>query len=93
MGLITKTVIIKWNAQNKQYFESKNYIYTKIGDEFEVKVEDLSISNKVKVNVECDGCGEKLKPMVWDNYITHVKEWEILLSKCAKNGYKNILVL
>ncbi len=28
MGLITKTVIIKWNAKNKQYFESKNYIYT-----------------------------------------------------------------
>ena len=64
MRLITKTVIIKWNAKNKQYFESKNYIYTKIGDEFEVKVEDLSISNRNKVSLISSNLGELFSCMM-----------------------------
>lgn len=41
MGLISKTVMVRWHSINKKWYESKGYIYTKYKDEFEVKVEDL----------------------------------------------------
>lgn len=41
MGLISKTVKAKWNATIKKYYEALGYIYTKMGDEFEVDIKDL----------------------------------------------------
>ena len=72
--LITKTVTMKWNSQNKKWYESKGYIYTKWLGEFEVKVEDLPNGSHTLVNVQCDGCGELLKDMKWQNYLKHVHE-------------------
>ena len=57
MGIISKTVKVKWYPCNKKYYESKGYVYTKMGDEFEVKVEDLQSSSKIKVVYKCDECG------------------------------------
>ena len=39
--LLSKTAMVKWNASNKKHYESLGYEYTKIGDEFEVNIEDL----------------------------------------------------
>lgn len=55
--LLTETVKIKWNKNQKQKYISKGYNYTKIGDEFEAKIEDVPINNKVTVEVRCDYCG------------------------------------
>ncbi|WP_425203624.1 NUMOD3 domain-containing DNA-binding protein [Priestia megaterium] len=53
--LITKTVKVKWNPYNKNYYISKGYSYTKYGDEFDVKTEEAKqISAKIKV--KCDYC-------------------------------------
>ena len=41
MGLIIKTVKIKWNSRIKKHYEELGYVYTKMGEEFEVKIEDL----------------------------------------------------
>ena len=41
MGIIRpQKVKVKWNSNNKKHYESLGYIYTKMGEEFEVKVED-----------------------------------------------------
>lgn len=74
MGLITKEVVIKWQQINKKHYIEKEYIYTKMGDEFKVKVKDLSDGSHVKVNVECDGCGKVLKNIEWYGYQKCVKE-------------------
>ena len=42
MGLITKVVKVKWNPKNKKHYEKLGYVYTKWGEEFDVKIEDLS---------------------------------------------------
>lgn len=55
--LLTKTVKIKWNKSQKQNYISKGYDYTKIGDEFEVKISDLPFENNTSVEVKCDYCG------------------------------------
>ena len=40
--LITKTVKVKWNKKSKEHYVSLGYEFTKTGDVFEVKVEDLT---------------------------------------------------
>ena len=53
--LLTTTVKVKWHRNNKEWYINKNYPFTKIGDEFIVKVEDLSDkNNNIKVEVKCD---------------------------------------
>lgn len=49
-------VEVKWHPKNKAYYENLGYQYTKIGDVFYVKVEDLSPRSKSIVKVECDFC-------------------------------------
>ena len=62
MGLVTKTVKVKWTNYIKKHYESLGYIYTKNNNEFEVKVEDLPKNSKTKVECSCDCCG---KPLIW----------------------------
>ena len=73
MGLITKTVKVKWGARNKNHFENLGYIYTKMGDEFEVKVEHLPKGSHVEVKCICNNCGCELTWVYYD-YIKRVKE-------------------
>jgi len=72
--LVNKTVKMKWHYKNKEWYETKGYIFTKWNDEFEVKVEDLSDGSYVKVDIKCDGCGEILKNIAWKNYLRYVHE-------------------
>ena len=75
MGLISKTVKIKWSPRTKKHYEELGYIYTKMGDEFEVKVEDLTKGSNEKVECSCDNCK---KPLIWtyQSYKKYVKENE-----------------
>lgn len=77
MGLLTKTVIVKWNISNKKWYEEKGYTFTKMKDEFKVKVEDLSKGSHVYVEVECDceDCNNpNLSPIKWKCYLRNLKE-------------------
>ena len=60
MGLITKTVKMKWNAKNKKYYEELGYIFTNMSEEFDVKVEDLKECSEQKLECICDSCGKKI---------------------------------
>ena len=73
MGLISKTVKIKWNQKTKKYYENLGYVYTKMYDEFEVKIEDLQKGSSIKVNCICDNCGCDLNPSFY-YYNKSVKE-------------------
>lgn len=54
--LITKIVKVKWGKRNKKYYKELGYKFTNFGDEFEVKIKDLSDSSPIKVEVLCDYC-------------------------------------
>lgn len=58
MLLKTEKVLLKWNNKYKSYYINRGYVFTKYGDEFEVKIEDLQNSSGVYINIECDYCHE-----------------------------------
>lgn len=72
--LITKTVMVKWNGNNRNHFESKGYIYTSHNSEFVVKVEDLTRYSKYVVDVLCDYCLEMgIATIVRKNWSEYVR--------------------
>lgn len=56
--LISEYVCMHWNAKNKSRYESLGYVYTKMRDEFMVRVNDLSHGSSAIVKVKCDYCGD-----------------------------------
>lgn len=86
MGLLSETVIIKWNARTKKHYMSKGYNFTKMGDEFEVKVEDLTEMSNFNVKVKCDYCGKEFETK-YSNYIVNKKN-VIKKYSCEKCGEK-----
>ena len=65
--LLSNVVVMRWNSRNKKYFESLGYKYTKMKDEFLVKVDDLKPYSMAKVYVACDYCG-KIYNTHWATY-------------------------
>jgi len=59
--LLSKTVKVKWNGNSKKWYEDKGYIYTKMKDEFEVKIEDLQKGSHTNIEILCDYCLEEGK--------------------------------
>ena len=86
--LITKNVMVTWQRKTKNHYINKGYIYIKIGDEFEIKVEDLPDGSHVLVDVQCDGCGEILENVKWYSYKKYAKEnGEYFCVSCALKLY------
>ena len=95
MGLITEMVVQKWHGRYKKYYIDKGYEYTKVGDGFWVKVEDLPDGSNVKVEVECDNCNKPLKTS-WHGFMQQIKKRNsYYCNKCAiklfGNGMQNKL--
>ena len=67
MALITKEVTIKWERKTCTHYKNLGYIFTKIKDNFKVKIEDLMDNSKTPIIVQCDGCGEIINTS-WRDY-------------------------
>jgi len=77
-------VIAKWSGRNKGYYISKGYIYTKIGDLFDVNVEDLSSGTRSEVIVVCDYCLENgIHKEFKKPYFKYVKQRLIIEKDCC----------
>lgn len=72
-------VQINWRPQNRDYYSGKGYIFTKYGDSFAVRAEELMPTVKVKVDVQCDYCGE-IYTIDYGNYIVGINKE---VGKCA----------
>lgn len=72
-------VKIRWSGNNKKYYESKGYEYTKCGDFFLAKTEDLPKRCSAKVKVICDYCGKEYEKS-WYHYQETVDSKD-----CCKN--------
>lgn len=92
--LLTEEVIMKWNENNRKWYESKGYVFTKYNDEFEVKVKDLSDGTSVKVNVKCDNCGEIIYDVIWNKYIKYISEnnGKYYCPNCIRNIFNVIKI-
>ena len=54
-----QTIQVKWNNSNKQWYESKGYVFTKRNEVFDVCIKDLSPHSSKQINVVCDYCGSE----------------------------------
>lgn len=66
--LLTENINIKWWYNTKQYYINKGYEFTKIGDVFSVKINDLPENSNIIVEVKCDYCG-CVKSIRYSTYI------------------------
>ena len=53
-----QVVQVKWNNTNRDWYESKGYIYTKRYDSFAVRAKDLSPRSSARLQAVCDYCGD-----------------------------------
>lgn len=101
--LISKTAIVKWNSKIKKHYVNLGYKFTKMGDEFEVDIKDLTNGSASKVLIQCDYCG-KIYDVKWQTYINKLSQSVISKSACKDccelkaqdaiesiyGGYKNL---
>lgn len=83
-------VYIKWHSRNKNYYLSKGYVFTKMGDEFLVKICDIHKSSDILVNVKCDICGQE-KLLRYFVYLHNISSggYYGCTNKCSMNKYYN----
>lgn len=70
--LVSKTAIIKWNSKIQRHYINLGYHFTKMGDEFEVNVNDLTNGSSAIITYTCDYCGIKCHKK-WYCYINQRK--------------------
>lgn len=80
--LISKTAKVNWNFFNRDYYISKGYIFTKMKEEFEVKIEDLSNGSSSDIECICDYCNETL---ITKSYARFIRERKTTDKDCCKN--------
>ena len=89
--LLSKVVKLKWNTKNRKYYENIGYIFTQYGDEFDVKVEDLTPSSKAVVEVECDFCHNVVVKKKYQTYnIQHHEKYGDCCASCQSKKNKLI---
>lgn len=54
-----QVIQVKWNNTNKNWYESKGYVFTKRHDILDVYAKDLSSKSDARVKAVCDYCGEE----------------------------------
>lgn len=80
--LISTKTKITWNSRNKKHYLDKGYNFTKIGDQVEVDVNDLTKGSQASITVKCDYCG-KLYNLQWVTYMAMKKR--TLQTDCCKD--------
>lgn len=99
--LLTNEITTRWNSKTKKYYENLGYVYTKMKNEFKVKVSDLKNGSCERVNVKCDFCGKEYT-IIWNEYINRsgklvacydCKYLNAQISNIEKYGVKSCLSL
>lgn len=87
--LLSKYVQLQWNKNNKRIYENKGYPFTKYGDLFDVKVEDLSKGSHDKIKYQCDFCGQEFSA----NYNNYMRRNNKTIDTCKYcKGQKNAII-
>jgi len=86
--LIEQKVQVKWSGNNRKHYELKGYIYTKHGEFFDCKAEDLSPNSDYLVAVRCDNCGE-IEQISWLKYFKRIHDGKFY---CVKCGHKLLTI-
>lgn len=87
MGLINEKIKIKWSSASKQHYIDLGYVYTKVGNLFEVESKDLSKGSCNLVHVKCDYCKDIITEMPYKDYL-HLRGNTYCCPECIKHHKK-----
>lgn len=82
---------VVWNNKNIKHFKDLGYKYTKLGDAFFVKVEDLSDYSHSNVIVICDYCGKEIIKRKSTYTRQHDKDFGDACNNCGIQKHKDML--
>lgn len=84
MGLILpQKVKIKWSTTAREHYKELGYTYTKVGDIFEVDVNDLTDGSVAKIKIKCDYCNNIIEKSWKDYRLIHSSTY--CCSECRKH--------
>lgn len=94
MLVLNQVTEVRWNPANKKYYENKGYEFTKNGDIFTVKIEDLAQSSGYRIKIICDSCGDIIEKRFASYYKSIENSKKIKTPhkdycKICSNKYKN----
>lgn len=79
--LISDKTIVVWNARNKKHYTDLGYMFTQMGNPFEVKIEDLTKGSQSVIKVKCDYCGKEYD-VSWCTYLYMHRKTNIQKDAC-----------
>ena len=79
--IITKEIEIKTTNKNIGYYKNIGF-EIKSGDIITIIPEQLPLSSKIKINVECDNCHDKYK-IIYFSYLRNIKNGDYYCKKCS----------
>jgi hypothetical protein len=99
--ILDKIIKMKWNSYNKKYYENKGYIYTKMFEMFDLKIEDLNKNSSYYIKCKCENCETELnvryvdyikstKNLSESYYCTHCKYIKYKQTCIEKYGVENV---
>lgn len=66
-------VEVRWNNKTRSHYEKLGYRFSKSGEYFQAKVEDLTNGSKIKINLTCDFCRRNIE-REYGRYLRQVSE-------------------
>lgn len=82
-------IVVKWCSSNKEWYQAKGYVYTKLGEELEILADDLPLGSHYKVGVICSYCGEEyLTPFV--QHLKSERNKGDCCTKCRKHKFSKV---
>lgn len=82
--IISDTATVIWNSRNKKHYVDRGYVFTKMQDAVEVKVEDLTIGSQALILIRCDYCGE-IFSRPWYSHVNISRKTFDKTDCCGKN--------
>lgn len=76
-----QVVRVRWNNTNREWYESRGYVFTKRNEFFNVKAKDLSLRSKAKIKAVCDYCSEEYDTC----FVVLMNGRKIVQKDCCRN--------
>lgn len=83
MLITPQTTKLRWNATIKKTYVDLGYSFTKMGEYFNVQIQDLKKSSSARIKYVCDYCGE-IKENSFNHYNTSI-ETSFTKKDCCKD--------
>lgn len=71
----------------KNYYISRGYVFTSMGDKFEVDVKDLKSGSNIPVQIKCDYCGA-IYTAPYSTYVNSIKTGKNACKQCLSTKIK-----